>query len=141
MELARQLATALGDPALLERAKARLGERLIAAGGMPTTGHFRSIDGAGAVTTGSVVRRAPGTLSLVLSNSSEATIHFGDNYVSGPAWIEPALRFIAGATVFVAGDLPGDLSPTDKVDLVARLISEGLLTIVEPTRDQGGDHV
>jgi hypothetical protein len=140
-ELAQQLAKAVTDPALVERAKSRLGERLIAARGVPTAGHFHSIDAALGVTTESAVGCAPGMRCLVRVTSSEAIIQFGDNHVSGPSWIAPALRFIAGAGEFVVGDLPGELSPTDKVDLVTRLISEGLLNVIEPARNRGGAHV
>ena len=64
-------------------------------------------------------------------------IEFATNYVSGPAPLEPALRFVAEHERFAVSELPGELTPEDKLDLVNRLVSEGLL--ICPDESYGGE--
>jgi ribosomal protein L16 Arg81 hydroxylase len=126
-DLAARLAKALADDAFLERAKARLGAGLLAAPKAADRGHFRSLDAIAALTENSLVTRSPGMLCRVRSTPHEATIEFAANYVSGPAFLAPAFTYIAEHERFVIGELPGDLSGDDRLDLAGRLISEGLL--------------
>jgi ribosomal protein L16 Arg81 hydroxylase len=126
-KLAAELAEALTDDSLVERAKTRLGVKVLGDGKAAGRGQFRSIDAISNLSGESVVERAPGLLCRARSTSDGALIEFASNYVSGPAFLEPALTFIAGHQRFAVGELPGELSTGDKVDLVGRLVSEGLL--------------
>jgi lysine-specific demethylase/histidyl-hydroxylase NO66 len=137
--LAEHLALALGDRSLVDRAKARLGSRLVNAGKAAGRGQFRSIDAVEDVTADSAVARAPGLLCRVRATSEEARIEFATNYVSGPAALEPALRFIAERERFVVRDLPGPFTIEDKIDLVTRLVSEGLLICIDDRKEDAGD--
>jgi ribosomal protein L16 Arg81 hydroxylase len=135
-ELANRLAEAVSDQAVLERAKASLGLRLM--GSEPvSSGHFRSIGCLSRLNADSTVVITPGTLCRVRTTTNEATIDFANNYVTGPLLLESALRFIAETQRFVVGELPGDLSMDDKMDLVRRLVSEGLLKVIVSTRKGG----
>jgi hypothetical protein len=127
-ELANSLAVALTDSTLVERAKGRLGSRLLRAGKTASKGHFRAIDMLGDITDQSILVRAPGVLCRVWSTSHECFIDFGTNYVAAPLFVKPAFRFIAEREQFTVSELPGILSAEDRKDLVIRLVSEGLLT-------------
>src|SRR5262249_10590719 len=98
-------------------------------------GHFRSIDSIKSLTCNSIVARAPGSLCRVRTTPDEALIEFATNYVAGPVIAEPAFKFIAEHERFAVNDLPGSLSGQDKVDLVGRLISEGLLYLHDSAAD------
>jgi bifunctional lysine-specific demethylase and histidyl-hydroxylase NO66 len=126
-QFANDLALAITDSSLLERAKVRLSSRLLGAGKAAGRGHFRSIDAIAGLTSESALVRAPGLLCRVRSTSKETMIEFATNHVSGPLLLEPALTFIAEREQFAVFELPGELSTEDKIDLVNRLISEGLL--------------
>jgi ribosomal protein L16 Arg81 hydroxylase len=136
--VARQLAGALGDNGVVERAKERLGERLLRGGRAAAGGHFRSLDAIPTLRPGSQVVRTPGVLCRVRCSTEEARIEFDTNFVAGPTRLEPALRFVAAQERFTIKDLPGDLSSEDKLDLVTRLVVEGLLACT-PTNGEATD--
>ena len=125
--LAGDLAAALADGSLAERATRRLGDRLLAAGAGAHHGQFRSIDAASSLTDESTVSRVPGAFCRARAKAGRALIEFATNYVSGPLHLAPAMKFIATHERFVVGDLPGDMSARERIDLVCRLVSEGLL--------------
>jgi bifunctional lysine-specific demethylase and histidyl-hydroxylase NO66 len=126
-DIAAEVASALTDGDVADGAKVRLGRKLLAEAKAAPAGHFRSLDGIQNLTGESVAMRAPGNLCRVRSTDGEARIEFATNYVAGPVLTEPALRFIAERERFTVDELPGALSTQDKLDLVSRLISEGLL--------------
>lgn len=128
--VAAQLA-ALTDPPTLEAAKSRLAARLLATADVPGEGQFRSIDAITDLDDTSVVTRAPGALCRVRAVDDGSRIEFSGNYVSGPPYLELAFRYVASHNRFLVADLPGDLSPTERVDLIARLVTEGLLRIAD----------
>jgi bifunctional lysine-specific demethylase and histidyl-hydroxylase NO66 len=136
-KLANDLALAMADASLVDRAKARLGASLLEAGKAAAGGHFRSLDAIAGLTGESIVARAPGVLCRVRSTPGEALIEFATNYVSGPLLLEPTLRFIAEHERFAVFELPGELTTEDKLDLVGRLVSEGLL--ICPDESYGGE--
>lgn len=121
----------LASPRTLEAAKARLAARLLATAHAPSEARFRSLDATADLDDRSVVKRAPGSLCRVRTDGQRALIEFTGNYVSGPLHLEPALRYVSDNTCFAVADLPGDLSAADRVDLVARLVAEGLLSITD----------
>ncbi|MFE3635032.1 cupin domain-containing protein [Streptomyces sp. NPDC059168] len=128
-ELAERLADALKNGALAELAKVRLGTRLFRGTKAMGAGNFRSLDEISGLTEASQVYRTPSLFCRVRSTSDEALIEFPTNFVSGPKFLEPALRFIAGRERFAVHELPDTLSGEDKLDLVGRLVREGLLQI------------
>jgi lysine-specific demethylase/histidyl-hydroxylase NO66 len=130
-EIAQQLAEDLADGDVAEGAKARLGSRLLGSAKVADPGRFRSIDGLERLSPDSVAVRAPGSLCRVRSANGEALIEFGSNFVAGPVLVEPALRFIAERERFTVDSLPGELAPQEKVELVSRLVSEGLLYLAD----------
>lgn len=136
--LAHEFAHMLSEDSLLERAKGRLAERLLGRIGVKAYGgHFRSLDAISDLTGESVVARARDQICWVETNAGEVRIKFAANYVSGPLCIEPALRFVAERDCFAVSDLPGGLTPIDKIDLVSRLISEGLLERIDEYTKKG----
>jgi bifunctional lysine-specific demethylase and histidyl-hydroxylase NO66 len=118
------------DRALIELAKERVGTRLFAATKAAIAGQFAALDAAADLTINCTVVRTRGLLCRVRCTADAAAIEFTGNYVSGPAFLEPALTFVAEHERFAVRDLPGDLSQADKVDLVGRMINEGLLQVV-----------
>jgi ribosomal protein L16 Arg81 hydroxylase len=129
--IAAEVSAALIDEGIAERAKARLGARLRMDAMVARPGHFRSIDRIKNITCKSIVTRAASSLCRVRTTADEALIEFATNYVAGPLIVEPALKFIAEHEHFAVNDLPGSLSGQDKLDLVGRLISEGLLYLYD----------
>jgi lysine-specific demethylase/histidyl-hydroxylase NO66 len=128
-EVAGQIQSALADDRITERAKRRLGLRLLGESKAAGIGHFRSIDKIDGLAEDSVVVRAPGVMCRIQPDGEGVQIQFSGNYVSGPAFAESAFRFIAERERFAVSELPGELSIQDKLDLVSRLVSEGLLNI------------
>jgi lysine-specific demethylase/histidyl-hydroxylase NO66 len=141
-ELASDFASAVTDSSLMERASARLAARLLNNGKAAVGGHLWSLDALAGLTGDTVLRRAPGQLCTVRVIADEAVIEFPGNYVSGPSHLQPAFEFIARVDRFIVRDLPGDLSTQDQIDLVERLVSEGLLSVqttaTEVTSDGDG---
>lgn len=129
-ELARRLAGALSDGALAERAKDRIGSKLVGGDSAAERNRFPALDALRGLTGDSVVARPPELLCRVRATQDEAAIEFAGNFVSGPPLLEPALEFVAQHDRFAVDELPGDLSSEDRVDLVSRLVSEGLLEVV-----------
>ncbi|WP_307796520.1 cupin domain-containing protein [Actinomadura barringtoniae] len=126
-DLADRLAKVLADATFTERAKTSLGTSLLATPKAAAHSQFRSLDALAALTETAVVSRSPGMLCRVRFTAHDATLEFAGNYVSGPAFLVPAFTHIAEHERFAIRDLPGDLSGDDRLDLVGRLISEGLL--------------
>ncbi|MFF2012365.1 cupin domain-containing protein [Streptomyces sp. NPDC058195] len=120
---------AIQNGPLAERAKARLGDKLFRDVKAVGSRHFRSLDSIGGLNLDSLVFRTPSFFCKVRSNSSEARIDFSTNFVSGPPHLESALNFIAEYHQFTVRDIPEVLSAQEKIDLVSRLVSEGLLQI------------
>lgn len=132
-KLAKLLEMALTDNSLVDRAKVRLGTKLLGGGKAAGRGHFRSLDAISGLTAESVVYRSPGIYCRVRSTFAEASIEFASNYVSGPLFLEPALKFIAEHQRFAIFELPDELTTEDKLVIVTRLISEGLLSCINPS--------
>jgi bifunctional lysine-specific demethylase and histidyl-hydroxylase NO66 len=128
--LARTMAAALSDGSLAERAKARIGSRLVADDVVAERGRFLALGGLATLNEDSIVARSPEILCLVRTTEGSAMIEFAGNFVAGPSSINPALEYIALHERIKVDDLPGDLSPQDRIDLVARLVSEGLLEVL-----------
>jgi bifunctional lysine-specific demethylase and histidyl-hydroxylase NO66 len=129
-ELARRLTVALADDAIVDKAKQRIASRLVTTDASVGPSHFRSLDALAGLTDDSIVTRPPELLCLVRTTSDQATIEFAGNFVAGPRYLVTALEFIAGKERFAVSQLPGIGSPGDRIDLVKRLVSEGLLEVL-----------
>jgi lysine-specific demethylase/histidyl-hydroxylase NO66 len=129
-ELARRLTEALGDGTLTERAKERIGSKLVGGDVAAERGQFRALDALGELTDAAVVARPPELLCRVRATRDRVAIEFAGNFVTGPRLVEPAFEFVAQHERFTVGELPGELSSEDRVDLVGRLVSEGLLEVM-----------
>lgn len=127
--LSAELATALQDQELVRQAMLRLTGRLYSTGNPAVPGQFRSIDRLALLNESTRLRRAAGIHSRVRCVNGEPTIEFAGNYVSGPPVTEPALRYVATHDDFTAADLPGGLALEDRLGLIDRLVSEGLLAV------------
>ncbi|MEV6318724.1 cupin domain-containing protein [Streptomyces sp. NPDC051776] len=133
--LVEGLAGCLKRGPLAERAKVRLGTKLFQDAKAVGSGNFRSLDAIASLTEDSLIARVPDLFCQVRSNSGESVIEFPGNFVSGPLFLESALRFIANHDHFVVRDLPDTLSREDKLDLVGRLVAEGLLQILPESKE------
>jgi bifunctional lysine-specific demethylase and histidyl-hydroxylase NO66 len=127
-ELAARLISAMDDASFLERVRERMRSRLVANSVPAGFSRFASLDALPTLEDRSVVRRDP-AVTCVVRVGDEATIEFLSNYVTGPLAVEPAFRFVAANERFAVAELPGSLPSMDKIDLVRRLISEGLLEV------------
>jgi len=86
-------------------------------------GHFSQLNHLDQINLSSVVAKRPGMVCRVfkqpeisfhfmgdLQGESQVSIQFPGNEVTGPAWLEPVLRFIADTETFVVQALPDTLS-------------------------------
>jgi len=112
---------------LIERSFARVQQQPITSGQPVPDGHFLTLSGARRVKPADMVEHRAGMPCIVTREGTAASLRFPGNVVSGPAWIEPALRFVAAHRVFAVRDLPGALSAEGKCVLATRLIREGFL--------------
>ncbi|MFG2987421.1 cupin domain-containing protein [Streptomyces sp. NPDC048258] len=135
-EVFGSFADAIRNETLAERVKMRLGDKLFKEAKVVGSGHFRSLDSIPSLNAESVVFRTPSLFCRVRSTSSESRIEFATNFVAGPAHLESALDFIAKRHQFAVQEIPGVLNTQEKLDLVSRLVGEGLLQI-DPA-NQGG---
>jgi JmjC domain len=129
VDFAEMLTRRLRDEVFVERVKQRLEAYRLRASKATSTGHFASLDNSRDLTIESIVTHVPGVHCRVRETGDSAIIDFTENFVSGPVFLAPSLRFVAKSRTFAIKDLPGSLSIADKIDLVERLISEGLLRI------------
>jgi hypothetical protein len=129
-ELANRLSESLAEGPLAECTKVRLASKLLGNSKAAGPGHFRSLDLISSLTEDSVVARSSGLFCRVRTTSSEALIEFSTNFVSGPLFLESAFKFVAERERFAVRELAGELSIGEKLDIVSRLISEGLLQCV-----------
>ena len=67
----------------------------------------------------------------VIPGRDPVSIRFPGNRTRAPKQLGPALEFIAKASRFKVGDLPGGLSDNSKLTLAKRLVRDGVLTIVD----------
>ena len=124
----------LTDPRVLRAARAALSSRLTAQQSA-ATGHFASLDSIPELDLGSVVVRGF-TGPCHLSASGERLVaSYPGNYVSVPGFLAEALEHVARTGAFTVASIPGDLTDVEKVDFVARLISEGFLSVA-PNKEE-----
>jgi hypothetical protein len=137
------LLATLAERANLEAAVRRLGTVLLEGAHASLESHFSSLGQLDQIQLDTRVRRRTDTLRVFPRSPEVVTIEFPGRQVNGPAYLEPALRFIARTPAFAVRDLPDTLSDNAKLVLVRRLVRDGLLAIdalattEEATHDDG----
>jgi ribosomal protein L16 Arg81 hydroxylase len=81
----------------------------------------------------SSVRYRDGVICRVSLADSRVSLCFGEVALTMPSAFEEACRFIARTRSLSAGELPGKITDDERVSLIQRLITDGLLVTVEPT--------
>lgn len=132
--------TQQGMSPMFARLLARLSEKLsfdatlrslveehVSARSFPPDGHFSVLARLQQVGPDSAVERRKGLVCLVESSGDTAAIKFGPKRVQGPKEISMALEFIRDHHHFRVCDLPNSISLDSKLNLVRRLIRDGLL--------------
>jgi lysine-specific demethylase/histidyl-hydroxylase NO66 len=94
-------------------------------------GQLKSVAGLSGLGPTTVLRRRPNSVFQVASAGGDAVLLLGTRELRMPAFLEPVLRFIAGAESFTTPDLPGELDSDSRTVLVRRLVREGALEIVQ----------
>lgn len=78
----------------------------------------------------STLRRRPGAMCELEPVDGELSVLLGDRELRMPAWLEPAMRTVAGLDQFDVRELEGYLDEESRLVLVRRLVREGLLEVV-----------
>lgn len=98
-------------------------------------GYFAPLEQIQAIRMETRVCRPDYVACTVSTTDDRARIQFTVCAVTGPARIEPELRFVAATQSFLVKDLPGRLSDNGKLTLIRSLVSAGIL-ILEPSTDK-----
>jgi ribosomal protein L16 Arg81 hydroxylase len=93
-------------------------------------GQLKSVAELAGLGPTTILRRRPDSVFQVSSAGGDAVVLLGTRELRMPAFVEPVLRFIAGADRFTVPDLPGELDSDSRAVLVRRLVREGALEIV-----------
>jgi ribosomal protein L16 Arg81 hydroxylase len=81
------------------------------------------------VTLATPVEVRPDLFVRVVRRDDAVWLVFPGNQVGIDAWAEPVARFIVSRRRFRPSDLPGDLDPLERTELVRHLIAHGLLRV------------
>ncbi len=109
--------------------RAQLARGLIAESGAPT-----ELDDS------AVLLRRSGAICEIRWRNDSLVVLLGDRLIRLPAWLEPAMRFIAAHEEFCLGDLDGVVpDQASRLVLARRFMREGLLTARAPDLDDGTD--
>jgi Cupin superfamily protein len=122
-----ELLSSLNTGDLIDRSFARVQQQPITSGQPVPDGHFLTLSGAKRLRLADVLEHRAAMPCVVTREADTASIRFPGNVVTGPVWIEPALRFVASHPVFAVRELPDALSVEGKCVLATRLIREGFL--------------
>ena len=98
-------------------------------------GHFSEINKIDSIDLDTIVRIREGVLSKVKISQDVSEIQFSGNMLSGPNYLQSVFRLVDSLQEFTVRDISGNLSDKDKIDLVRRLIKEGLLKTVAATSE------
>jgi hypothetical protein len=105
----------------------RLAERFIMSRQPMLEGHLTSLVHAHPLTPQSLIRKRAWLCRLTSHGDTVRLVCHGKS-LNFPRHLESALRYIAATEEFDIASLPGSLSGWDKIDLVQKLIEEGVLT-------------
>ena len=128
--LVESFASQAANDGLFEQALESLGSQFFSQLEMLPCGQFGNHDDLAGLGVDTLLERDVLAICRVVENEQGVAMEFPGNRVGGPPRIASALRFIAGANRFTAGELPDDLSVDARLMLVRRLVREGLLNIV-----------
>lgn len=123
----RRLLASLGDEISLPNLKDRLRQRFLSQLRPLPDGHMTELDHVHEIAAETQMGRRPGMPCAVWVDGEKVSIAFPGNVVTGPLYIEAALRFLAGRETFRVSDLHAHLDPESTLVLVRRLVREGLL--------------
>lgn len=118
----------------VEDAIGRIRKRFIKAMVPLPNGHFVSLDTLDQVDLDTLLSKREGTICSILNRGESVVIQFPGNSVTAPSYTAPALHFIVNSNTFLVSAIP-DLTNESKLVLARRLIREGLLTIVDKTKN------
>jgi ribosomal protein L16 Arg81 hydroxylase len=118
-----------------EEALNRLHRNIIAKMQPVADGHFTHINAIKNVGINTFLTKRSGSLSNlgVDLSSGNLLLAFPGNRITAPAHLSEVLSYIQDNDTFKAEDLPGEISPEYRVEIVRRLIIEGWL---RPSPDQ-----
>ncbi len=93
-------------------------------------GHLVDLQGVGAVSATTRVRRRPETQALFAVTEETTSLSFNGKSVEFPARVADIVRSVAqrDADAFTAADIEGDLDEKGRIVLVTMLLQEGYLT-------------
>jgi ribosomal protein L16 Arg81 hydroxylase len=96
----------------------------------PPDGHIEDLVTLDALTAESWLERREGIACAFSTENGTARLDFGENFVSGPSHLAPALEFVVRRRRFQVTEMPDSLSANSKLVLAKRLVREGLLRTV-----------
>jgi bifunctional lysine-specific demethylase and histidyl-hydroxylase NO66 len=131
----KQSIAMIASQTILEAARLSLGSKLLKRQ-VATTGHFASLDLAPQLTVNSLVERGFQGPCRVRVTHDRVVVDYPGNYLSVPKFLAPALEYAVNASgAFSVASVPGELSDSDRLEVVARLVSDGFLRIVSEVKD------
>lgn len=111
-------------------------KRLLRHSGFAPGGTLQAIDRLDGISTETVLRHRSGHEHIVAAGDETASLVVSNTTVTMPAWVEPALDYIATHPSFAVGELPS-LTESSALVLARRLVREGLLQIDESPPKKG----
>jgi ribosomal protein L16 Arg81 hydroxylase len=100
---------------------------------LPNDG-FVQMEQLEAIVEETVVEKRSDALAWVDSDGATATLHYPGASLSGPAEMEPILRFIAEAPRFSAATLPSLEEDYDRLGVVRGLVKDGFVRAITPSK-------
>lgn len=118
--------------AVVEKAAERLARNLVKQLRPLPDGHFIQDDDINCIYLDTMIEKRKGMICNIFKEegSGSVSIQFPGSTVKAPAYIEPALRFIAASEAFTVRAISDTLTDDGKLVLVRRLVREGLLKVV-----------
>ncbi len=121
------LARRLAEIAPLGDLLGQLDERFVGSRRPQLEGQIATADRLADLSGGSVVRRPPYLIFRLRAAEDGVTLLFHGKRLTFPAFVEPALRYIADTPELTVSSLPDELTDESKLVLVRRLVREGFL--------------
>ncbi len=78
-----------------------------------------------------LLKKREGMLCSLITENDQTAIHFGEEVITGPSYIEPALQYIVDVPHFSINTMPDTLSTEGNTVLVKSLIRAGLIVEVD----------
>jgi hypothetical protein len=98
---------------------------------LDSRGRFRDLARLNKVSLDTVVRRRASVLHKIEREDNSLAVVFSGNRIPVQPFLGEALESLLGGTALAVRDIPGFLSNTARLDLANRLLTTGLLEIVE----------